>query len=167
MPQYFDANGNPVEPDDQNQRMAQLPRKVVRKLEKEAEEGRKALAENAQLKRERAFVQAGVPLDDARAAYFIAGYSGEQTPEQIREEWNKLFGGGALQSQNQNAISQELQAQAAAEGLVSGVATPSPDVLAQRNAELGALSQSDPLYPQKFDAIMAKYSSGGVGNLVG
>lgn len=167
MPQYFDANGDPVEPDEQNQRMAQLPRKVVRKLEKEAEEGRKALAENAQLKRERAFVQAGVPLDDARAAYFIAGYTGEQTPEQIREEWNKLFGGGASQSQNQNAINQELQAQAAAEGLVSGVATPSPDVLAQRNAELSALSTTDPLYPQKFDQIMAKYSSGGVGSLVG
>ena len=167
MPQYFDANGDPVEPGDQNQRMAQLPRKVVRKLEKEAEEGRKALAENAQLKRERAFVQAGVPLDDDRAAYFIAGYTGEQTPEQIRAEWNKLFGSGVSQSQNQNAISQELAAQAAAEGLVSGVATPSPDVLAQRNAELGALSQTDPLYPQKFDAIMAKYSAGGVGNLVG
>jgi hypothetical protein len=39
-------------------------------------------------------------------------------------------------------------------------------VLAQRNTELAALSQTDPLYPQKFDAIMAKYGAN-VGSLVG
>lgn len=165
MPQYFDADGNPVNiGDESGGRMATLPRKVVRKLEKDAEDGRRALAENEQLKRERAFVAAGIPLQDSRAAYFIAGYTGPQEPDAIREEWNKLFGGGA---QQQNAIDQELAAQAGGQALTSGVGSPAPDVLAQRNAELASLSQTDPAFSQKFDAIMQKYTPGGVGSLVG
>ncbi len=157
--QYFDAQGNPVDPDAENQRMAQLPRKVVRRLEKEAEEGRALKAENEQLKRERSFVQAGIPLEDKRAAYFIAGYQGEQTPEAIRQEWNESFGGNSSGS-NDFQSQQELFAQQRAAELTNGGPTPAPDVLAKRDAELAAISVTDPLAPQKFDAIMAKY--GGV-----
>lgn len=161
--QYFDAQGNPI--DTAESRMAQVPRKVIRKLEKEAEEGRKALAENEQLKRERAFVQAGIPLEDKRAAYFIAGYSGDQTAEAIRQEWNESFGavsgGGAS-----GVIDQELDALQRAQQLIGGAGAPAPDQLALRNAELAALSQTDPLYPQKFDAVMAKYGTpSGVGSM--
>jgi len=161
--QYFDAQGNPVDPELAEGRMAQLPRKVVRRLEREAEEGRQLKAENEQLKRERAFVQAGIPLEDKRAAYFIAGYQGEQTPEAIKQEWQESFGGGSAPS---GAFDAELAAQQAAADLTSGVGTPAPDVLAQRNAELAALSTTDPLYTQKFDAIFAKYG-GRSGSMVG
>lgn len=166
MAEYFDAQGNPVELDDDGapQRMAQIPRKVVRRLEKEAAEAESLRAENEQLKRERSFVQAGIPLEDKRAAYFIAGYQGEQTPEAIRSEWNESFGNTG--TAGNAAIDQELRQQAQAQQLVSGVGSPSPDLLAQRDAELAALSQTDPYYPAKFDAIFAKYG-GRSGSMVG
>jgi hypothetical protein len=164
--ELFDADGNAYEVEGEPQeRMAQLPRNVVRRLEKEAKEGRAALAENEQLKRERAFVTAGIPLSDKRSAYFIAGYNGEQTPEAIRKEWNESFGGSAGTPQSQ-VVDQELAHLQDAESLISGVGAVSPDLLAQRNAELAALSQSDPMYGQKFDAIFAKYN-GKSGSLVG
>jgi hypothetical protein len=164
--ELYDAEGNAYEVEGEpQQRMAQIPRDVVRKLEKEAKEGRAALAENEQLKRERAFVQAGIPLTDKRSAYFIAGYQGEQTPEAIRAEWNESFGGSAGQQQASH-LDQELLTQQGAQDLVGGVGTVSPDLLAQRDKELSALSQSDPMYGQKFDAIFAKYN-GRSGSLVG
>ena len=162
--QYYDAAGNPVDPDGSSPRMAQVPRKVIRQLEKEAEEGRKALAENEQLKRERAFVQAGIPLDDKRATYFIAGYQGDQNPEAIRQEWNESFGGTS--GVQQQTIDLDLAAQQQAQNLVSGAGSLPPNLLAQRDAELAALSQSDPRYTEKFDAIFAKYG-GRSGSMVG
>jgi len=156
--QYYDAQGNPVDPDEANQRMATLPRKEVRRLEKLAEEGKAALAENEQLKRERAFVQAGIPLEDKRASYFIAGYTGEQTAEAIKAEWVESFGAAGTSGQA-SPYEQELAAQRSAQDLVmQGGMRPPPDQLALRNAELAALSNTDPTYPQKFDAIYQKYS---------
>ena len=164
--ELYDAEGNAYEVEGEPQeRMAQIPRNVVRKLEREAKAGREALAENEQLKRERAFVQAGIPLQDKRSAYFIAGYQGEQTAEAIKKEWNESFGGSGAQNQG-HVVDQELAHLQDAESLVSGVGAVSPDLLAQRNAELAALSQSDPMYGQKFDAIFAKYN-GQSGSLVG
>jgi hypothetical protein len=162
--QYYDAEGNPVDPEE-TARMAQVPRKVIRRLEKEAEAGRVAQAENEQLKRERAFVAAGIPLDDKRASYFIAGYQGEQTPEAIRKEWNESFG-GAVSTGQPSQVDLELAAQQGAQDLVTGVGSPAPDMLAQRNAELAALSPTDNHYTEKFDAIFAKYQGRG-GSLVG
>lgn len=159
--QYFDAQGNPVDPSEG--RMATVPRKVIRKLERDAEEGRAALKENEQLKRERAFVQAGIPLEDKRAAYFIAGYSGEQNPEAIKQEWNESFGGGTG-GVAPSVVAGELDALTRAQALIGGVGTPAPNQLAQRDAELAALSQTDPMFPQKFDQIMAKYG-GNVGSM--
>lgn len=40
--------------------------------------------ENATIKRELAFVKAGVPLDDPRMTYFVKGYDGELDPDAIR-----------------------------------------------------------------------------------
>jgi hypothetical protein len=136
---------------------------VIRKLEADAKEGRKVQAELEQLKRERAYVAAGVPLDDPRTPYFIAGYQGEQSAEAIRHEWQEKF--GAMASGN-SPVEQELSILNDAQALVSGVGTPAPDKLAQRNAELGQLSQTDPLYTQKFDAIAAKYGTR-TGSVVG
>lgn len=167
MPEYFDAEGNQVDPfadDDNEGPKATLPRKVVRRLEKEAQEGRDAKAENAQLKRERAFVQAGIPLNDKRASYFIAGYQGEQTPEAIRQEWADSF--GSVVAGQQSQVDLELQSLSGSQDLVNGIATPAPDILARRDAELASLSQTDPRFGEKFDAIMKKYGSK-TGSLVG
>jgi hypothetical protein len=155
--QFYDAAGNPVDPEAP--RMVQLSRKDIRRLEKLAEEGRTALAENEQLKRERAFVQAGIPLQDKRAAYFIAGYQGEQTPEAIQQEWTESFGGGS--PGNQDPFGHEVDAlNRANEFASSGLGTPPPDKLAERDAKLRQLSPTDPAYDQKFQAIFAEY--GGV-----
>jgi hypothetical protein len=40
--------------------------------------------ENSSLKRELAFVKAGVPLDDPRMTYFVKGYDGELDPQAIQ-----------------------------------------------------------------------------------
>jgi hypothetical protein len=157
--QYYDAAGNPVDPDEVNQKVVTLPRKEIRELERIAKESKDLRAENEQLKKERAFVQAGIPLEDKRAAYFIAGYQGETNAEAIKLEWTESFGGGS--SDQSGTIDAELAAQRAAQSLVThGAGQPPSDQLALRNTELAALSHTDPTYPQKFDAIMAKY--GGV-----
>jgi hypothetical protein len=162
--ELFDANGNPVTPDG-SPRMVQLSRKDIRRLEKLAEEGKEALAENKQLKKERAFVQAGIPLEDKRASYFIAGYQGEESPEAIRQEWQESFGGQS--SGTPDPIRGEVDAlNAANDFAANGQGTPPPDKLAERNKELAALSPTDPAYDQKFAEIFGRY--GGVtGALVG
>jgi len=56
----------------------------MRQLEKELKAKEQALAEAEAIKREFAFVKAGVPLDSPMAKYFVKGYDGEFTPEAIR-----------------------------------------------------------------------------------
>jgi len=56
----------------------------MRQLEKELKANQQALAEAEAIKREFAFVKAGVPLDSPMAKYFVKGYDGEFTPEAIR-----------------------------------------------------------------------------------
>jgi hypothetical protein len=41
--------------------------------------------ENSTLKRELAFVKAGVPLDDPKMSYFVKGYDGDLDPQAIRD----------------------------------------------------------------------------------
>ena len=41
--------------------------------------------ENAQIKRELAFVKAGVPLDDPKMTYFVKGYDGDLEPQSIKQ----------------------------------------------------------------------------------
>jgi len=41
--------------------------------------------ENAQIKRELAFVKAGVPLDDPKMTYFVKGYDGDLEPQAINQ----------------------------------------------------------------------------------
>jgi hypothetical protein len=56
----------------------------MRQLEKELKAKEQALAEAEAIKREFAFVKAGVPMDSPMAKYFVKGYDGEFTPEAIR-----------------------------------------------------------------------------------
>jgi len=57
----------------------------MRLLEKEAAELKKQLAEAETVKREMAFIKAGVPMDNPVAKYFVKGYDGEVSPEAIRQ----------------------------------------------------------------------------------
>lgn len=161
----YDAQGNPVDPSG-NSRMATVPRKVIRKLEREAEEGREAKRLLAEREARDAFVEAGVPVQHPAADYFIRGYQGERTAPAIKAEWEKAFGSVGGGEQQDAGISQELNSMHQGEQLAGGAGMPTNDKLAERDAKLRALSQTDPLYTQKFDAIFAEY--GGVtGSMVG
>jgi hypothetical protein len=147
--------------DETNPKLATLPRKVVRKLEKEAAEGREAAAKLQEYEAREAFREAGVDLNNPAAAYFVRGYSGEKTKEAIQAEWSRAFGGasGGQQDQNQQQIEQELQAQQGGQSLVGGQGSPTQDKLAERDAKLRDLSPTDPFFPQKFDAIAREYGT--------
>ena len=56
----------------------------MRQLEKELKAKEQALAEADAIKREYAFMKAGVPMDSPMSKYFVKGYDGEFTPEAIR-----------------------------------------------------------------------------------
>jgi hypothetical protein len=57
----------------------------MRLLEKEAAELKKQVAEAEALKREMAFIKAGIPTDNPMSKYFVKGYDGDITPEAIRQ----------------------------------------------------------------------------------
>ena len=57
----------------------------MRLLEKETAELKKQVAEAEALKREMAFIKAGIPTDNPMSKYFVKGYDGEVTPEAIRQ----------------------------------------------------------------------------------
>lgn len=164
----YDADGNEVDQGG-NPRMATLPRKAVRKLEKEAAEGREAKRQLEELQARAAFAEAGVPVNSPAADYFIRGYQGERTAEAIKAEWDKAFGSaqnGQQQEQQGSEHQQELDALHQGEQIAGGQGVPTNDKLAERDAKLAALSPTDPQYPQKFDAIFREYG-GVLGSMVG
>lgn len=55
-----------------------------RDLRAVAKRGKKALAENEQLRRELAFTKAGINPDDPRMKYFVRGYDGELSADAIK-----------------------------------------------------------------------------------
>ena len=57
----------------------------MKQLEKELNESKQALAEAESLKREVAFIKAGIPMDNPMAKYFVKGYEGEISAEAIRQ----------------------------------------------------------------------------------
>jgi hypothetical protein len=57
----------------------------MRLLEKEAAELKKQVAEAEAVKREMAFIKAGIPTDNPMSKYFVKGYDGDITPEAIRQ----------------------------------------------------------------------------------
>lgn len=90
---------------DQNP-IAQM-RARIKELERESkdsksalEEANKALGEYSSLKREMAFIKAGIDPADPRAKYFVKGYDGELTVEAIKAAAAEvqLLGGAATQT---------------------------------------------------------------------
>ena len=145
-----------LDEDPSEQPQVTMARKDARRLAKAAKAGREASERLDQLERERAFVAAGVPLDDKRTPYFIAGYSGDQTPEAIKAKWAEDF--GSVGSEANQAMDEELRQLHQAQDLVStGSGDLSDSRLAERNAKLAQLSMTDPRYPEKFEAIFQEY----------
>jgi len=71
--------------DDETEETPKDPvRARMRQLEKELKAKEQALAEADAIKREYAFMKAGVPMDSPMSKYFVKGYDGEFTPEAIR-----------------------------------------------------------------------------------
>ena len=56
----------------------------MKQLEKELQNSKQALAEAEVIKRENAFIKAGIPMDNPMAKYFVKGYDGEISPDAIR-----------------------------------------------------------------------------------
>jgi len=67
----YDEDGNAKGPD-------------IKALRRAADENPSLKRENADLKRQLAFVKAGIPTDDPKMNYFIKGYDGDLEPEAIR-----------------------------------------------------------------------------------
>lgn len=147
---------------DDGQQEYTLTRKDAKRLTKEAQEGREAKLQLAQLERERAFVRAGIPIDDKRASYFIAGYSGDVDPTAIKAKWDEDFGTPGV-GETRDPDLDEL---AAGQELVGGGSSLPPNRLAERDQKLATLNGNDPQYTQKFQAIFDEYG-GRSGSLVG
>jgi hypothetical protein len=75
------SNINEFEDDTVDEAPKDPVRARMRLLEKEAAELKKQLAEAEAVKREIAFIKAGVPMDNPVSKYFVKGYDGEVTPE--------------------------------------------------------------------------------------
>lgn len=69
--------------DDGQQAATETHNEVPKQLRDAAERGRAALNENKALKRENAFLKAGINVDDPRMSYFFKGYDGELTADAI------------------------------------------------------------------------------------
>lgn len=66
------------------------PDETPKALRRAAEEGKKAKAEAASLKRELAMLKAGVDIDSPIGKMFAKAYDGDATPEAIKAEWASI-----------------------------------------------------------------------------
>jgi hypothetical protein len=148
-----------LDQDDNQPRMAQVPRKVIKQLEKEAAAGKEAQRKLAELERSNAFLKAGVQMDHPAADYFVRGYQGDQAPEVIKAEWERIAGSVPSGEQQNPGIDAELQALQGGAELTAGQGMPTHDKLAERDAKLKDLSPTDPHYGEKFDAIAREYGT--------
>jgi hypothetical protein len=130
-PEDLDDSGNP--------RTVQMRRQDIRALEKQAKRAADLDAELATLRRERAFMSAGVPVDDPAARYFVKGYDGELDPDAIKA--------AAVESKMPWAKGEEIgpEEQAAHEAAQAAAAggTP-PGAGPNMEAELAAIRQKFP-----------------------
>lgn len=69
--------------------------------------------ENAALRRENAFVKAGIPMDDPKLTYFVKGYDGDLDPVAIKQAAVEAGFISAPQQQADPAVQQAQQGQAA------------------------------------------------------
>lgn len=85
--------------------------------------------ENATLKREVAFIKAGVPLDDPKMTYFVKGYDGDLEPQAIKQAAIEAGFMAAPEQVPDPAVQQAQAGQAAVQAAATG-AVPSFDEIA-------------------------------------
>jgi ribosomal protein L12E/L44/L45/RPP1/RPP2 len=74
------------EPDDYEgleEKTATLPRREVRRFERDRKALQSAQAEMEEMRRQLAFARAGIDVDDPAAKYFVRGYDGELDRDSI------------------------------------------------------------------------------------
>lgn len=76
----------------------------LRDLRRAAEDGRKAKSENAALKRDLAFLKAGIDLEDPKMTYFVKGYDGDLEPSAIKQAATEA---GFIQTQAPDPANQQ------------------------------------------------------------
>lgn len=79
------SNVNEFEDDVTDEAPKDPVRARMRQLEKERDSLKQQVVEADVIKREMAFMKAGVPMDNPVSKYFVKGYDGEVTPEAIRQ----------------------------------------------------------------------------------
>jgi hypothetical protein len=134
-----------------------VPREHIRDLEEKAGRVGELEAQLAEVKRQAAFVEAGITSANPAAKYFMKGYDGELTPDAIRAE---ATAAGFLQTTPAQApppdqsAAQHARVAAASEGAAP---TPTTDLIeginqAQTADEVMALmsSHTDPRTGQAF-----------------
>lgn len=105
----------------------------LKNLRAAANRAKKLEAELNQMKRQMAFYQAGLPLDDPKMQYFIKGYDGELEAEAIR---NAATEAGFLQVQ-QPVVQQENPVAQAEQRVMAA----SAGAVAEDNSEAAALAK--------------------------
>ena len=74
------SDDNGTEPEITEDEYVRLPKADLQQLRAKARK-----AEDAE--RRLAFAEAGIPLGDKRASYFVKGYDGELNPDAIKADW--------------------------------------------------------------------------------
>lgn len=110
-----------------------------KQLREAANRGSKYKAEAENLRRENAFLKAGIPADDPRMSYFVKGYEGELDPQAIQKAAMEAGfiqppNSGRQQSLKQTADAQRRVAQASAGAVQQG--TTADSALAELEAAM-------------------------------
>jgi hypothetical protein len=84
MSDYDNENPDDADLDVEDTRTRTVPRDVLKRLEKQAAEGKALAEQNAKLERRLAFADAGINTSDAKLGYFAKGYDGPLDPAAIK-----------------------------------------------------------------------------------
>jgi hypothetical protein len=79
-----DEEFDPEDYEGVSERNVQLPRREIRRFEKDRRERDQLRAQLAESQRLLAFAQAGINATDPAARYFVKGYDGDMDPDAIR-----------------------------------------------------------------------------------
>jgi hypothetical protein len=79
-----DEEFDPEDYEGVSERTANVPRREIRRLEKDRRERDQLKLELAETQRLLAFAQAGIDVNDPAAKYFVRGYQEDMDPEAIR-----------------------------------------------------------------------------------
>lgn len=137
------------------QQQPESPRKNDwrRRLEQEAEEGRRAKEEAAQARRELAFIKAGIDLDSPTGKLFAKGYDGDVSIEAVKAAAVEY---GVLTPERPAVPAEELQAHERFTQAAAGAVAQSDDQSAF--AELEAAGDFfNGGSPEKVMAVLAKW----------